>query len=81
MSKVVGTYTAKKAAHDPDLVYQVQDPDGTIQTFYNEHENGPRRQRRYKQRHHPFFTKTRTGGRNWQIEWEEKDANARAKNA
>jgi hypothetical protein len=31
------------------------------------HPHGNRMQRRHKQRHHPYFTKTRTGGRLWEV--------------
>jgi hypothetical protein len=58
------------ASHDPDLHYQIMDTDGSVKTFYNTHESGNRRMRRSRQQHHPFFTKTRTGGRDWQKEWE-----------
>lgn len=55
------------ASHDPNLYHQVIDEDGTVHTYYEIHPNGNRRQRRYRLRHHPFFTKTRTGGRDWQV--------------
>ncbi len=67
MDRIPGTFSTKKASHDPDLVYQIADEAGKVETFYLEHEAGPRRQRRYRQRHHPYFTKTHTSSREWYI--------------
>ena len=47
--------------------YQVQDADGAVKTYFETHPGGNRKQRRYRSRHHPYFTKKRTGGRDWEL--------------
>lgn len=61
------TVSTLGASHNPELMYQVQDEDGNVRTYFETHPLGNRKTRRYRSRHHPYFTKTRTGGRDWEI--------------
>jgi hypothetical protein len=67
--RVTPTYygSAQGASHDPNLMYQVQDEDGTVKTYFEIHPYGSRKERRYHRRHNPRFTKKATGGRDWQV--------------
>jgi hypothetical protein len=65
VTKVPPTYSERIASHNPDLNYDVQDPDGRTKKLFLQHPDGTRKQRRYKQRHHPYFTKRRHRGREW----------------
>jgi hypothetical protein len=74
MGKVPESKAVKVAIHDPNLVYQEQDSEGKVRTLFLTHPNGNRMLRRSRQRHHPFFTKDRSPGREWL-----QDLRARAK--
>ena len=64
--KVPPTYSSTPgASHDPALHYQVQDEKGNVKTYFLLHPAGNRKQRRYRQRHHPFYTKSAHPGRDW----------------
>jgi hypothetical protein len=72
MGKVPPTHAVKDEAgnsvtakHNPNLVTEVQDSEGQVRTFFSTHPAGNRVQRRSRQRHHPFFTKDRSPGREW----------------
>ena len=55
------------ASHDPNLTYQVEDDNGKVRTYFEIHPGGNRKERRYRRRHNPRFTKKATGGRDWQV--------------
>lgn len=59
--------SAPGASHDPSLYYDVLDEDGTLKRYFETHPGGNRKQRRYRRRHSPQFTKKATGGRDWQV--------------
>jgi hypothetical protein len=67
MAKVprVPKTTKQTTISGEDLSYEVQDEDGRVRTLFMTHPLGPRRLRRYRQRHHPRFTKPMHKGREW----------------
>lgn len=55
------------ASHDEFLRTREKGADGKYRTLWLTHPHGNRKVRRYRQRHHPFFTKSRHKGRDWGI--------------
>lgn len=79
MGKVPETIVGNVANNDESLMYQEQDEEGRVRTLWTPHPHGVRAQRRFRQRHHPYFTKVPTRGRLWRIALAD-DQRARQKN-
>jgi len=65
LTRVPPTYSNTRASHNADMIYEVADEDGKVRKYFEPHPLGSVKARRSRQRHHPFFTKTRHKGSDW----------------